>query len=52
MTQPAKPVVLLRPAPQKRDRIFTPAALARLNDVFSVIDLEDAPDARRTGCKR
>jgi len=44
MTQPAKPVVLLRPAPQKRDRIFTPAALARLNDVFSVIDLEDAPD--------
>ncbi|MDN4609475.1 hydroxyacid dehydrogenase [Arthrobacter burdickii] len=39
-----KPVVLLRPAPQKRDRIFTPEALARLDAAFTVIDLEDAPD--------
>ncbi|MEC5199583.1 phosphoglycerate dehydrogenase-like enzyme [Arthrobacter sp. PL16] len=43
MTTPStKPVVLLRPAPQKRDRIFTPAALSALNDVFTVIDLDDA----------
>lgn len=45
-TPPAKPVVLLRPAPQKRDRIFTPAALNELNNMFTVIDLEDSADER------
>lgn len=39
----AKPVVLLAPAPQKRDRIFTPEALARLRAAFTVVDLEDTP---------
>ncbi|HEY5821899.1 MAG TPA: hydroxyacid dehydrogenase [Propionibacteriaceae bacterium] len=39
MTEP-KPVVILRPAPQRSDRIFTPAALARLEDMFEVHLLE------------
>jgi phosphoglycerate dehydrogenase-like enzyme len=42
-TSMAKPVVLLRPAPQRRDRIFTPRALADLHELFTVIDLEDTP---------
>ncbi len=35
-----KPVVILTPAPQRRDRIFTASALARLQDRFTVVDLE------------
>jgi len=37
-----KPVVVLRPAPQRLDRIFTADALHRLRDRFTVIDLSDA----------
>jgi phosphoglycerate dehydrogenase-like enzyme len=40
-----KPVVILKPAPQLRDRIFSTAALKRLNDTFEVIDLEANPDS-------
>jgi phosphoglycerate dehydrogenase-like enzyme len=40
----AKPVVLLKPAPQLRDRIFSPASLGRLRDTFEVIDLEAEPE--------
>ncbi len=36
-----KPLVILRPAPQHRDRIFSPAALDRLRARFEVLDLED-----------
>ena len=36
-----KPLVLLQPAPQRRDRIFTPAAYARLLDRFDVVDYEE-----------
>jgi len=39
-----KPLVLLQPAPQRRDRIFTPAAYARLLDRFDVVDYEARPD--------
>lgn len=39
-----KPVVLLKPAPQLRDRIFTDEALARLNAQFEVVDYEAHPD--------
>jgi phosphoglycerate dehydrogenase-like enzyme len=35
-----KPVVVLRPASQTVERIFTPASLARLHERFTVIDLE------------
>jgi phosphoglycerate dehydrogenase-like enzyme len=42
-----RPLVLLRPAPQRRDRIFTPAALRRLHDRFEVADLEDEPEDAR-----
>ena len=35
----AQPVVVLRPAPQRLDRIFTPQALARLHERFEVVDL-------------
>jgi phosphoglycerate dehydrogenase-like enzyme len=35
-----KPVVLLRPASQTVDRIFTSEALARLHKLFTVVDLE------------
>ncbi len=38
-----KPVVILKPAPQLRDRIFTPAAMDRMRDHFTVIDLEENP---------
>jgi phosphoglycerate dehydrogenase-like enzyme len=42
MTTPQdKPVVLLRPASQTVDRIFTPDALARLHKLFTVVDLEE-----------
>lgn len=39
-----KPVVLFKPAPQLRDRIFTPKTFARLNEQFDVIDYEATPD--------
>src|SRR3954468_18930031 len=38
-----KPVVVLRPASQTVDRIFTPEALARLHERFTVVDLEQDP---------
>ncbi|MEV8426906.1 hydroxyacid dehydrogenase [Streptomyces niveus] len=40
---PAKPVVVLRPTPQRTDRIFTPATLELLRDRFTVVDLEEDP---------
>ena len=39
----AKPVVLLRPAPQTIDRIFTDSALRRLNERYTVIDGQADP---------
>lgn len=42
-TEAAGPTVILRPAPQRTARIFTPAALARLHDRFTVVDLENDP---------
>ena len=39
-----KPVVLLKPAPQLRDRIFTPDTYVRLQDRFEVVDYEAHPD--------
>jgi phosphoglycerate dehydrogenase-like enzyme len=39
-----RPLVLLRPAPQLRDRIFTPSTLRRLQDGFEVVDLETNSD--------
>jgi phosphoglycerate dehydrogenase-like enzyme len=43
MPQTAKPLVILQPAPQLRDRIFREGTLARLNQEFNVLDLEAAP---------
>lgn len=40
----SKPIVLLQPAPQKRDRIFSPETLKKLHTDFEVIDLEASPD--------
>ncbi|TQL48855.1 phosphoglycerate dehydrogenase-like enzyme [Homoserinimonas aerilata] len=40
----SKPLVLLKPEPQLRDRIFTAETLARLNTAFEVIDYEANPD--------
>ena len=39
-----RPLVLFSPAPQRRERIFTPAAWQRLQDRFTVVDLEADPD--------
>lgn len=39
-----KPLVLFAPAPQQRERIFSPQAWARLTDAFDVIDYERHPD--------
>ena len=38
-----KPVVLLKPAPQRADRIFSEAALRSLHERYTVVDLEDDP---------
>jgi phosphoglycerate dehydrogenase-like enzyme len=42
-TSAGKPVVLLRPAPQTIDRIFTDDALRRLHERYAVIDGEADP---------
>jgi phosphoglycerate dehydrogenase-like enzyme len=43
---PGRPVVVLRPASQTVERIFTPEALDRLHQRFTVVDLEhDLSDA-------
>ena len=39
-----RPLVLVHPAPQRRDRIFTPVAWQRLQQHFTVVDLEADPD--------
>jgi phosphoglycerate dehydrogenase-like enzyme len=39
-----RPVVILQPVPQRTSRIFSPTALAALNESFDVIDLEDVDD--------
>ena len=44
MTADERPVVVLQPAPQRTDRIFTPAVRAELERSFRVVDLEDDPD--------
>jgi len=42
-----RPLVILSPAPQRRDRIFTAEALARLHERYRVVDLEkDAAPGR------
>ncbi|WP_328773403.1 NAD(P)-dependent oxidoreductase [Streptomyces sp. NBC_00286] len=38
MSTPDKPLVILRAAPHPADRIFTPDALARLHDRFTVVE--------------
>jgi phosphoglycerate dehydrogenase-like enzyme len=38
-----KPTVILKPAPQRTDRIFTLEALARLHAAYEVVDLETIP---------
>jgi phosphoglycerate dehydrogenase-like enzyme len=43
-----RPVVLLSPAPQKRERIFSAAAWQRLQEHFTVVDIEADPDAFAT----
>ena len=45
-----RPLVILKPAPQSRDRIFTPEALRRLRDAFRVVDLEDDPNPGLLHC--
>jgi hypothetical protein len=39
-----RPLVLFRPAPQTRERIFDTATWTRLNDRFDVLDLEHADE--------
>lgn len=39
----SKPLVILQPAPQLRDRIFSPATLDALHAEFEVLDLEANP---------
>jgi phosphoglycerate dehydrogenase-like enzyme len=39
-----RPLVLLHPAPQKRERIFTAAAWQRLQQQFTVVDVEADPE--------
>jgi phosphoglycerate dehydrogenase-like enzyme len=43
-----RPVVLLSPAPQKRERIFSAAAWQRLQEHFTVVDVEADPAAFAT----
>ncbi|MFJ4641997.1 NAD(P)-dependent oxidoreductase [Streptomyces bobili] len=46
MTQ-AKELVVLHPAPQSTERIFSPETLRRLHKEFEVLDLDGHPDAER-----
>ncbi len=39
-TPPAKPLVVMCPAPQRTDRIFTPPPWSCSRDRFTVVDLE------------
>jgi phosphoglycerate dehydrogenase-like enzyme len=39
-----RPLVLLHPAPQKRERIFSPTAWQRLQQQFTVVEFEADPD--------
>lgn len=39
-----RPLVILRPAPQRADRIFTPSTRLELEAAFRVVDLENDPD--------
>ncbi|HEU5485244.1 MAG TPA: NAD(P)-dependent oxidoreductase [Microlunatus sp.] len=39
-----RPLVILQPAPQRADRIFTASARMELESSFRVVDLEDAED--------
>ena len=45
-----KPVVLLRPAPQIIERIFSDDALRRLNERYTVIDGQADPFGRGHRC--
>jgi phosphoglycerate dehydrogenase-like enzyme len=38
-----KALVILAPAPQRRDRIFSSESLDRLRETFEVVDLEESP---------
>lgn len=40
----SKPLVLFKPAPQQRDRIFSTDAWSRLTDAFEVVDFEATPN--------
>lgn len=44
MTDP-KPTVILRPSPQRTDRIFTPESLRALHERYTVVDLEQDDSA-------
>jgi phosphoglycerate dehydrogenase-like enzyme len=44
MTADLRPVVVLHPAPQRSERIFTPGTRAELEDAFQVVDLEHDHD--------
>jgi phosphoglycerate dehydrogenase-like enzyme len=39
-----RPTVILAPAPQRRDRIFSPESLGALHDRYDVVDLEEQPE--------
>jgi phosphoglycerate dehydrogenase-like enzyme len=43
----SRPTVILKPSPQRTDRIFTPEALRALHERFTVVDLsdDDRPEA-------
>ena len=44
MTSDDRPLVILQPAPQRPERIFTPAARKDLESAFRVVDLSDDHD--------
>ncbi|MFD5229030.1 hypothetical protein ACFWJ5_10915 [Streptomyces qaidamensis] len=46
MTQP-KELVVLHPAPQSTERIFSPETLRRLHEEFEILDLDGHPNAER-----
>lgn len=46
----ARPMVILCPAPQKTERIFTPETLRRLRADFHVVDLDGEPDSALDAC--
>ena len=52
MSTPHKPLVILQADPHPKERIFTPDALARLHDRFTVVEPDSRGSLRQGAARR